>query len=161
MGDGGPRTHRPGAEQPVLERAQHAGPSPPIRVEGAREDGYVSISVADQGRGIPPDRLPNLFRKRTRLAGGTGLGLTICKGLVEAHGGRIRAESEGTGLGARFTFTVPIAPETPAEAPSDDRPPSVERGRRPGSSWSTTTPRRSATCATCFPGRATPRSWRA
>ena len=40
---------------------------------------------------------------------GSGLGLAICKGIVEAHGGRIRAESDGPGLGARFTFTLPMA----------------------------------------------------
>ena len=51
----------------------------------------------------------HLFRKRRGLKGGTGLGLAICKGLVEAHGGRIRAESGGPGLGARFTFTLPVA----------------------------------------------------
>ena len=45
---------------------------------------------------------------------GTGLGLTICKGLVEAHGGRMRAESAGVGQGARFTFTLPVAEETSA-----------------------------------------------
>ncbi|WP_420447762.1 response regulator [Candidatus Palauibacter sp.] len=110
---------------------QHARPSSPIRVEGVREDSYVAISVADQGRGIPPDRLPNLFGKRSTLAGDMGLGLTICKGLVEAHGGRIRAESEGTGLGARFTFTIPIASQTSAEgAPPDGRPPSVGNGEQ-------------------------------
>ena len=46
--------------------------------------------------------------------GGSGLGLAICKGLVEAHGGRIRAASGGAGLGARFTFTIPVAEETPS-----------------------------------------------
>ena len=61
--------------------------------------------------------LGQLFRKHVALAGGdeaggigtAGLGLAICKGLVEAHGGRIRAESAGLGQGARFTFTLPIA----------------------------------------------------
>ena len=59
--------------------------------------------------------LPELFRKFSRASGaataagidGPGLGLAICKGIVEAHGGRISAESEGPGLGARFTFTLP------------------------------------------------------
>ncbi|WP_419948372.1 response regulator [Candidatus Palauibacter sp.] len=111
--------------------AQHARSSSPIRVVGAREDGYIAISVVDQGQGIPPDRLPNLFRKRAKLAEGTGLGLAICKGLVEAHGGRIRAESKGTGLGARFTFTIPVASETSEEAvPPDGRPPSVAGGEK-------------------------------
>ena len=61
-------------------------------------------------------------------AGGSGLGLAIYKGLVEAHGGRIRAESGGPGLGARFTFTLPVAGEAAAHAraappdPATDRP---------------------------------------
>ncbi|MYA44083.1 MAG: response regulator [Gemmatimonadetes bacterium] len=89
--------------------ARHSSPSSPIRVDGDVEDGYVALSVSDGGRGIPADELPCLFRKRAGRAGGTGLGLVICKGLVEAHGGRIRAESGGPGLGARFTFTIPAA----------------------------------------------------
>ena len=62
-----------------------------------RDGLHVAISVSDQGRGVPPDRLPHLFRKHgsapagegERRLGGSGLGLSICKGLVEAHGGRI------------------------------------------------------------------------
>ena len=93
--------------------ARHSPPSSPIPVEGAREGG--ALSVSDEGRGIASDRVPHLFRKRAGLAGGTGLGLAISKGLVEAHGGRIRAESGGAGLGARFTFTIPAAgwPQAP------------------------------------------------
>ncbi len=103
--------------------ARHAPPSSPIRVEGTSEGGYIALSVSDEGRGIAPDRLPHLFRKRTGLAGGTGLGLAISKGLVEAHGGRIRAESGGTGQGARFTFTIPAAGESaPEAAPHGTRP---------------------------------------
>ena len=103
--------------------ARHAPPSSPIRVEGTSEGGYIALSVSDEGRGIPPDRLPHLFRKRAGLAGGTGLGLAISKGLVEAHGGRIRAESGGTGQGARFTFTIPAAGEAaPEAAPHGTRP---------------------------------------
>ncbi|MDE2663225.1 MAG: response regulator [Gemmatimonadota bacterium] len=92
--------------------ARHAPETSPIRVEAAREGMHVAISVSDEGRGIAPDELPHLFRKRPGLMGGTGLGLAICKGLVEAHGGRIRAESGGPGLGARFTFTLPVAAGT-------------------------------------------------
>ncbi len=111
--------------------ARHAPESSPIRVEAASADGYIAISVSDEGRGIPAERLPHLFRKRANLAGGggrglmggTGLGLAICKGLVEAHGGRIRAESGGTGLGARFTFTIPAAgPAYTEAAPRGTRP---------------------------------------
>ena len=95
---------------------RHSAPSSAIRVEAAREGAYVAVSVTDQGRGIPPDRLPHLFRKRVKPGEGTGLGLAICKGLAEAHGGRIRAESAGTGQGARFTFTIPAAGEAEPEA---------------------------------------------
>ena len=96
--------------------ARYSNESSTIRVEASLQDGYVAISVADAGRGVLPERLPLLFRKFSRIDGdepereiaGSGLGLAICKGIVEAHGGRIWAESEGVGLGARFTFTVPV-----------------------------------------------------
>ena len=99
--------------------ARHAPESSPIRVDAGRDGVHVAISVSDEGRGIPPDRLAQLFRKHAGLPGGehehgaagAGLGLAICKGLVEAHGGRIRAESGGAGRGARFTFTLPVAEE--------------------------------------------------
>ena len=97
--------------------ARHSAESSPIRVEAARDGAHVAVSVSDRGRGVPPEMLGQLFRKHVALTGGdaaggtaaTGLGLAICKGLVEAHGGRIRAESAGIGQGARFTFTVPVA----------------------------------------------------
>ena len=99
--------------------AKYSPESSPIRIAAAREGVHVAISVTDKGRGVPPDRLSHLFRKyaapvggdRARGGAGAGLGLTICKGLVEAHGGRIRAESGGVGQGTRFTFTVPVAEE--------------------------------------------------
>ena len=82
----------------------------------------MAFSVADEGRGIPAERLPHLFGKFTRVesedqGADTGLGLAISKGIVEAHGGRIWAESEGPGLGARFAFTVPAAREAPIADP--------------------------------------------
>ncbi len=98
--------------------AKHSLQSFPIRVAEEREDLHVAILVADEGKGVPPELLPHLFRKYTRVRdsdrgiGGSGLGLAICKGLVEAHGGRIRAESGGEGLGACFTFTIPVAEKT-------------------------------------------------
>ncbi|MCY4571657.1 MAG: ATP-binding protein [Gemmatimonadetes bacterium] len=111
--------------------ARHSPPSSPIRVEAACEDDYVALSVSDQGRGIPPDRLPHLFRKGADSSGGSGLGLVICKGLVEAHGGRIRAESGGPGLGARFTFTIPLAASAPvASAVPPGWPAPAERGEK-------------------------------
>ena len=92
----------------------------PIGVTGSLQDLHVVVSVTDQGRGISADRLPHLFSKFSRTdgddrderAGGYGLGLAICRGIVEAHGGRIWAESDGHGRGTRFTFTIPTVDDT-------------------------------------------------
>ncbi len=116
-----------------------AGYSPeasPIVVTAVREGLHVEVSVADEGRGIPAELLPGLFRKFSRAhdAGpgmgvdGSGLGLAICKGIVEAHGGRIWAESEGQDLGARFTFTLP-AVDAAASAPATPRVRPMTRGK--------------------------------
>ena len=96
--------------------SRHSPESAPIRVAAARDGPHVAVSVTDRGRGVPANRLPHLFRKhggeqRERGIGGSGLGLAISKGLVEAHGGRIRADSAGAGQGTRFTFTIPVAEE--------------------------------------------------
>ena len=100
-----------------INAARHAPESSPIRVAAVRNGTYVDISVSDEGQGIPPERLPHLFRKYpldgTRAIG-TGVGLAICRGIVEAHGGRIRAESAGIGRGARFAFMIPVADELDA-----------------------------------------------
>ena len=110
----------------LANAARHSPESAPIRIAAERDGLHVAVSVSDEGRGIAPDHLGQLFRKYTaagdREGGiGGGLGLAICKGLVEAHGGRIRAESGGVGLGARFTFTIPVAEESDA-GPTPDRP---------------------------------------
>ena len=97
--------------------AKHSPESSPIRVAAERDGVHVQISVADNGPGVPADQLPHLFRKHSGTTaatgdgrpGASGLGLAICKGLVEAHGGRIWVESAGAGRGTRFTFTVPAA----------------------------------------------------
>ena len=99
--------------------ARHSNELSAIRVAAVRDGVHVAFSVADDGVGVPAERLPHLFRKFSRLDGeergrengGSGLGLAICRGIVEAHGGRIRAESDGLGLGSRFTFTVPAVEE--------------------------------------------------
>ena len=98
--------------------ARHAAESSPIRVAAVREEGHVAVSVADEGRGVAPELLPRLFDKHAGEGSkaGYGLGLAICKGLVEAHGGRIRAESAGPGLGTTVTFTLPVAGEGGAAA---------------------------------------------
>ena len=113
-----------------VNAARYSPESSPIRVAAARDRAHVAISVRDEGRGIAPELLPHLFRKYARVATEDGergiergLGLAICKGLVEAHGGRIRAESAGPGHGARFTFTLPVADETGEAASAGDHRP--------------------------------------
>jgi len=123
----------------LANAARHAPESSPIRVRAAREEAHVSVSVSDEGPGLAAEQLAHLFRRHAGAGEGStaghGLGLAICKGLVEAHGGRIRADSAGPGQGATFTFTVPVAgepvasepvhPAVPAPAPNRDGPPRV------------------------------------
>ncbi len=80
-----------------------------VRMQELPESGHVLTEVIDDGSGIDPELLPRLFQPFTQSAGGgsLGLGLTICRRLVLAMGGRIVAESEGVGKGARFAFTLP------------------------------------------------------
>jgi signal transduction histidine kinase len=89
-----------------------------ITVTATEHNKWVEISVSDTGEGIPAEDLPNIFERfyrvdksRSRATGGHGLGLTIAKRLVEAHGGKIEAQSE-VGKGSRFTFTVPVSPDS-------------------------------------------------
>ena len=93
----------------------HSGKGDTVTVTAVEIDDMVEVSVADTGEGIPPADLPHIFERfyradksRNRATGGHGLGLTVSRGLVEAHGGAISVESEH-GLGSRFTFTLPIA----------------------------------------------------
>jgi two-component system, OmpR family, sensor histidine kinase BaeS len=81
--------------------------------------GHLQISVTDSGQGIPPELLDRIFERFYRVdparthtpdAGGSGIGLTITRGIVHAHGGQIHARSQGPGHGARFAITLPPAP---------------------------------------------------
>ncbi len=124
--------------------AKNSPESSPITVTASHEDFHILIAVVDEGWGLSPERLPHLFNKSSRTDGdasalmseASGLGLAICKGIVEAHGGRIWAESAGPGLGSRFMFTVPAAQEVlsdPADGsnrlPGASGKPLAERAR--------------------------------
>ena len=111
--------------------SRYAPGSSVIGVKAERQGLHVVVSVAAEGRGVLPEQLPYLFRKYSRIDGdmaerdiaGSGLGLSICKGIVEAHGGRIWAESDGPDRGARFTFTIPVADQSIQEDQAQsDRP---------------------------------------
>ena len=77
------------------------------------EEGWVRVEVKDSGRGIPDDKVEKIFERfgqvdasDSREKGGTGLGLPICKTIVEQHGGKLWVESK-VGKGSRFMFTLP------------------------------------------------------
>jgi signal transduction histidine kinase len=99
----------------ITNAIAHTGKDGQITLGVREENGKVYVSVSDTGEGIPPEDLPMIFERfyrvdksRTRATGGTGLGLTIAKRLVEAHGGTIEVKSE-VGRGSTFTFTLPVS----------------------------------------------------
>ena len=99
----------------LVENAKKYSPeATPVRVEVWQHDGEARISVRDQGIGIPPTDLPKIFERFSRGSNvddrkfhGMGLGLYICRGIVEEHGGRIWAESE-IGRGSTFHVALPL-----------------------------------------------------
>ena len=87
-----------------------------VKIGGRREGDLVRLEIEDNGIGIAAENIPNLFKKfyqvdstYTRAAGGVGLGLAISKEIVEAHGGKIWAESGGLGWGTKIIFTLPVS----------------------------------------------------
>lgn len=109
----------------LLENAVKYSQGGQITVACEVEDAQVVVSVSDQGEGIPPEYLDKIFERFfqvdgavTRRVGGSGLGLSIVRGIVEAHGGRIWAES-AVGQGSTFRFTLPIAPSDDASSRID------------------------------------------
>jgi signal transduction histidine kinase len=81
-----------------------------IRVTAERKGSETIIRVTDSGQGIDPEVFPKLFTKfTTKSSSGTGLGLFISKSIIETHGGRIWAENNSDGIGATFSFTLPIS----------------------------------------------------
>ena len=113
----------------ISNAARYSHDSTTIRVTASVDDVHVAMSVIDQGRGVLAEQLPHLFRKFSHIDGDTtsrepermGLGLAICKGIVEAHGGRIWARSEGTNQGTTFTFTIPTADPPASQTPGPAR----------------------------------------
>lgn len=105
----------------ITNASKYSPESTAITVRTARIDGSIEVVVSDEGPGIPEDERPKLFqpfyRARTarEAAGGVGLGLTICRAIVQAQGGDIRIES-GPGRGTSVHFTIPKARELAEEA---------------------------------------------
>ncbi|MDD5702459.1 MAG: ATP-binding protein [Dehalococcoidales bacterium] len=99
----------------------HTAAGGKITVSARRNDRSIKVSVADNGAGIPAEDLPHMFERfyrvdksRTRAGGGSGLGLTIAKRLVEAHGGAVEVQSE-PGKGSVFSFTLPAQGQLQAQ----------------------------------------------
>ena len=123
---------------------RYTPPGGEITVALRRMGAWCELTVQDAGCGIEPDLLPRVFEpfnqgSASRRRGGLGLGLTIVRAFVEAHGGEVRAESEGHGRGARFTVRLPLwtedaegerADESAAAAAQAQLAPS-DRVRRP------------------------------
>jgi signal transduction histidine kinase/ActR/RegA family two-component response regulator len=111
-----------------------------VQLALARVDSHIELAVTDTGRGVDRTFLPRLFQRfqqadgsTTRTQGGLGLGLAICRHLVELHGGTIEATSDGVGKGATFTVSLPMLSvrATPTEVrrvpPTIDRQVAFER----------------------------------
>ena len=101
----------------VANAIQYTPEGGDVTISAVRAGDEIHVTVKDTGIGIPPEHIANLFtrfyrvdKSRSRNAGGgSGIGLTVAKHLVEAHGGRIWAESAGEGQGSTFTFSLKIA----------------------------------------------------
>jgi CheY-like chemotaxis protein len=124
----------------VNNASKFSGPHTRITLGATYADGEVRISVTDQGAGIDPAFLPHIFdlfaqadQSLDRAQGGLGIGLTLVKHLVELHGGRVAAYSEGVGRGTEIVVTLPAqatgADEAPDASPSARRP--VTRAKAP------------------------------
>jgi DNA-binding response OmpR family regulator len=94
---------------------QYTPPAGTVTIAVEKRSAELLITIRDTGVGIPAEHLPHLFtrfyrvdKSRSRVGGGSGIGLTIVKHLVEAHGGHVWADSEGINAGSTFGFSLPI-----------------------------------------------------
>jgi PAS domain S-box-containing protein len=101
-----------------------------VMVTVVRVDSSVQLTVSDTGQGVPSSFLPHVFERfsqaeggPSRRAGGLGLGLSIVKHVVEAHGGTVAVFSEGEGKGSEFVVRIPLSPATRRETTRTSNPP--------------------------------------
>ncbi len=116
----------------LTNAAKYTDPHGTIRLAARCSQDEVTIEVVDNGIGLRPEALGEIFDMFTqvrstedRSSGGLGIGLALAKGLVELHGGTIAVASEGPGMGSRFSVCLPTAavqPHAPAPAPARERP---------------------------------------
>ena len=112
--------------------AKYTDPGGSIVLSAERQGNEVAVSVRDTGIGIPPDKLDHIFEifaqldnSLERARGGLGLGLTLVKRLVELHGGKVEAKSEGLGQGSEFVVRLPVLADQ-STAETARRPPDAE-----------------------------------
>ena len=101
----------------IRNAVKFTAPGGLVQIDAAARDGFAMVRVRDSGAGIPADLLPRVFdlfiqgpQGLDRSAGGLGIGLTLVRSLVEMHGGRVEAHSDGPGQGSDFTIWLPFAP---------------------------------------------------
>lgn len=118
--------------------AKYTDPGGSIEVTGEREGDQAVVRVKDNGRGISPEMLPQVFdlftqedRSLDRTAGGLGIGLTVARKIVEMHGGAVEARSKGVGQGSEFLVRLPVLADSREETPP---PPRTEADRAPPAS---------------------------
>jgi two-component system sensor histidine kinase KdpD len=101
----------------LLNATLHTPPGTCVQISADTGEREISLTVADNGPGLPPESLAHLFDKFYRApgaaAGGSGLGLSIVKGFVDAHGGQVSAQNRPGG-GAEFTVRLPLKEVPPS-----------------------------------------------
>ncbi|HET8734580.1 MAG TPA: ATP-binding protein, partial [Anaeromyxobacteraceae bacterium] len=120
----------------LTNAARYTEPGGRIALRACRDGDMARLSVTDDGIGLSPALLPRIFdlfvqgqRELDRAPGGMGIGLTIVRTMVELHGGRVRAESEGAGRGSTFSVWLPVAAEAELAArPAAPAPPRARSG---------------------------------
>jgi signal transduction histidine kinase len=119
----------------LTNSGKYTDPGGEIRVEMRTDGGQVVITITDNGVGIPAELLPQIFdlfvqsnRSLDRSQGGLGIGLSVVRRLIEMHGGRVSAASDGPGRGARFELRLPII--APRSDMKDEQPEQASVGRR-------------------------------
>jgi len=103
---------------------KYTPPGSPIALTAWATEDAITVEVADRGPGLPPGEEQRIFDKfyrvqRPPMPSGTGLGLTICRGMVEAHGGQMWAENRPGG-GTVVRFTLPLTGTPPYMAPEEE-----------------------------------------
>jgi CheY-like chemotaxis protein len=107
----------------LTNAAKYTDPGGNVRIESRADGGWALVTIADDGAGIPPELVPRVFelfvqsqRTLDRSQGGLGIGLSVVKRLIEMHGGRVEASSDGVGHGARFDIRLPLSTDAAAHA---------------------------------------------